>query len=82
MPLGSGYRRHEREAVIVCHCHVVNDAAVAAAVDAGARTLSEVCRATCAGRDCGACVFSVRRLVCEHVAPVATESAEPCHAAS
>jgi len=75
-------RRHEREAVIVCHCHVVNDAAVVAAVDAGARTLSEVCRATGAGRDCGACVFSVRRLVCEHVAPAAIESAEPCHAAS
>ena len=29
--------------MIVCHCHVVNDAAVAAAVDAGARTLYEVC---------------------------------------
>ena len=48
--------------MIVCHCHVVNDKAVAAAVGAGARTLSEVCRATGAGRDCGACVFSVRSL--------------------
>ena len=35
---------HERDAVIVCHCHVVNDKAVAAAVGAGARTLSR-----CAG---------------------------------
>jgi bacterioferritin-associated ferredoxin len=68
--------------VIVCHCHVVNDAAVAAAIDAGARTLAEVCRSTGAGRGCGACVFSVRRLVCEHVAPEVPESAEPCHAAS
>ena len=68
--------------MIVCHCHVVNDAAVTAAVDAGARTLSEVCRSTGAGRDCGACVFSVRRLVCEHVALAVPESAEACHAAS
>ena len=68
--------------MIVCHCHVVNDAAIAAAVDDGARTLGEVCRSTGAGRDCGACVFSVRRLVCEHVASHDLESAEPCHAAS
>lgn len=68
--------------MIVCHCHVVNDAAIAGAVQAGARTLSDVCRTTGAGRDCGGCVFSVRRLVCEHVAIQVTESAESCHAAS
>ena len=68
--------------MIVCQCHVVNDAAVGAAVAAGARTLGAVCRSTGAGRDCGACVFSVRRLVCEHVALEVPESAEACHAAS
>lgn len=68
--------------MIVCHCHVVNDAAIVGAVEAGARTLSDVCRSTGAGRDCGACVFSVRRLVCEHVASQVLESAEPRHAAS
>jgi len=68
--------------VIVCHCTVVNDRMVAEAVESGARTVSQVCRATGAGRDCGACVFSVRRLVCEHVAPEVPESAEACHAAS
>ena len=52
--------------MIVCHCHVVNDAAVAAAVGAGARTLSEVCRATGAGQSCGSCVFFLKRLVCQH----------------
>jgi bacterioferritin-associated ferredoxin len=52
--------------VIVCHCKVVNDEAVAHAVDGGARTLSQVCRATGAGRGCGACVFSLRRLLCQH----------------
>ena len=62
--------------MIVCHCHVVNDAAIADALGSGARTLSEVCRSTGAGRDCGACVFSVRRLVCEHEAPRAAEDLE------
>ena len=62
--------------MIVCQCHVVNDAAIAAAVDAGARSLGQVCRMTGAGRDCGACVFSVRRLVCEHEAPRSAEDLE------
>ena len=55
--------------MIVCHCNVVNDRAVRASVEQGARTLADVCRATGAGRDCGACVLSVKRLLCEHVAP-------------
>ncbi len=53
--------------MIVCHCGVVTDRQVAAALDAGARTVGSVCRATGAGRDCGVCVFSVKRMVCEHV---------------
>jgi bacterioferritin-associated ferredoxin len=52
--------------VIVCHCNVVNDRSVTEAIDAGARTLAGVCAATGAGRDCGSCVFSVKRLLCEH----------------
>ena len=68
--------------MIVCHCHVVNDAAITAAVDAGARTLGQVCRSTGAGSDCGSCVFSVRRLVCEHVSRQVPESVEAQHAAS
>lgn len=68
--------------MIVCHCHVVNDAAIARAVESGARTLGQVCRVTGAGRDCGACVFSVRRLVCEHDATQVPDTAEVCHAAS
>lgn len=70
------------DAVIVCHCLVVNDAAVARAVDSGARTLSEVCRSTGAGQDCGGCVFAVRRLVCEHVASQVAERTEEYDAAS
>jgi bacterioferritin-associated ferredoxin len=52
--------------VIVCQCHVVSDRAVADAVDAGARTLAGVCRSTGAGKDCGSCVFSLKRVLCEH----------------
>jgi bacterioferritin-associated ferredoxin len=52
--------------VIVCHCRVVNDAAVVDAVEAGATTLAQVCRVTGAGTDCGSCVFSVKALLCQH----------------
>jgi bacterioferritin-associated ferredoxin len=54
--------------VIFCHCAAVSDRAVAAAVDAGARTVAQVCRATGAGKDCGTCVFAVKRLICQHEA--------------
>jgi bacterioferritin-associated ferredoxin len=52
--------------VIVCHCRVVTDRAVVDALRDGARSLGGVCRTTGAGQDCGACVFSLKRLVCEH----------------
>lgn len=52
--------------MIVCHCRVVSDRAITESVRAGARSLAGVCRSTGAGQDCGACVFSVKRLVCEH----------------
>jgi bacterioferritin-associated ferredoxin len=62
----------EGAAVIVCHCRVVNDRDLAAAVDAGARSVAQVCRATGAGSDCGSCVFTVKRLLCQH--EVATQA--------
>jgi len=52
--------------VIVCHCKVVNDRAVANSIDNGARTLAKLCNSTGAGQNCGACVFSLKRLLCEH----------------
>lgn len=61
--------------MIVCHCGVVNDEAVVDAIEAGATTLGGVCRSTGAGTGCGVCVFSIRRLLCEH-APT-TESIPP-----
>jgi bacterioferritin-associated ferredoxin len=68
--------------VIVCHCHVVNDGKVAAAIEAGARTLAGVCRSTGAGKNCGACVFSLKRLLCEHGNPLPALSPEVEVAAS
>jgi bacterioferritin-associated ferredoxin len=52
--------------VIVCHCRVVTDRAITDAVDSGAGSLAGLCRSTGAAQDCGACVFSVKRLMCEH----------------
>ena len=52
--------------MIICHCEVVNDQQVARALDAGARTVSQVCGATGAGKNCGSCVFTLKRLLCEH----------------
>jgi bacterioferritin-associated ferredoxin len=53
--------------VIICQCAVVSDRSVTEVVAAGARTLAHVCRATNAGRDCGSCVRSVRRVITEHL---------------
>ena len=52
--------------MIVCHCQVVNDDAVERAIDNGARTVSQICGATGAGRQCGSCVFTLKRLLCQH----------------
>lgn len=52
--------------MIVCHCSVVSDETIVRAVSEGARSVGQVCRATGAGRDCGSCVFTVKRLLCQH----------------
>jgi bacterioferritin-associated ferredoxin len=52
--------------VIVCHCRVVTDRAIDAALAEGARTVAAVCRATDAARGCGSCIFTVKALVCQH----------------
>ena len=54
--------------MIFCHCAVVGDREVARAVDAGADTVAAVCKATGAGQQCGTCIFSVRRVLCDHQA--------------
>lgn len=68
--------------MIVCHCGVVNDRAITDAVASGVRTLSGVCRSTGAGQNCGTCIFSIRRLLCEHQEPAVSALPEVDFAAS
>ena len=64
--------------MIICHCGPVSDRSVTEAVAAGPRSPAQVCRATNAGRDCGACVFSVRRVMTDQL----QRTAEPVLATS
>lgn len=68
--------------MIVCHCGVVNDRAVVNAVQEGARTLAGVCQSTGAGQNCGTCIFSIKRLLCEHGASLVPSMPEVEVAAS
>ena len=68
--------------MIVCHCEVVNDQQVRTVLDAGATTVAQVCRATGAGRQCGNCLFSIKRVVCQHGAVMPVDVVEVEGAAS
>jgi len=52
--------------VIICQCAVVSDRMVTEVVASGARSLAHVCRATDAGQECGACVFSIKRVITDY----------------
>ena len=59
----------EREgAVIVCQCQVVSDRDLHVALADGARSVGAVCRSTGAAQDCGSCIFTVKAIVCDHLA--------------
>lgn len=68
--------------MIVCHCAVVSSGDVADALDAGARSVSEVCRRTGAAQNCGTCIFSVKQVVCQHVPTGQVVTEEAVRAAS
>lgn len=53
--------------MLVCHCHGVNDAAIRATIDAGARDELDVAAACRAGTDCGGCLPTIGRLLDECV---------------
>jgi bacterioferritin-associated ferredoxin len=55
--------------VLVCHCRVVSDRQVDAAIGAGAADVRGVVRATRAGTGCGGCVSSLRARIEEALAP-------------
>lgn len=47
----------------ICHCKDVSDRKIESALGEGARTVSQVCRATGAGKTCGGCVPALREIV-------------------
>lgn len=51
--------------MLVCHCRVVSDRAVRAAISAGATGVDEVASLCGAGAECGGCVPSVEDLLAE-----------------
>jgi bacterioferritin-associated ferredoxin len=57
---------NEESVVIICQCAAVSDRSLTEAVASGALSLAHVCRVTNAGRDCGSCVFNIRRVITEH----------------
>jgi NAD(P)H-nitrite reductase large subunit len=56
--------------LIVCHCEVVNDATVRAAVLAGAEDVAAVGERCRAGTNCGGCRPTLERLVEHHVTAI------------
>ena len=55
--------------MLVCHCRVVSDRQIDAAVAAGAADTRSVVRATHAGTGCGGCLQSLRARIEEALAP-------------
>ena len=51
--------------MIICHCNVVSDRTVRAAVLNGAADVDDVARACGAGADCGGCETAVESLLDE-----------------
>ncbi len=49
--------------MIVCVCRRVSDQQIRAAIDGGARTVSEVAACCRAGTGCGACHEAIRELI-------------------
>lgn len=66
--VGTRAAAHRRPGVIICHCGVVSDRKVIECIQDGARTVANVAKCTGAGKGCGVCIHSLRRLLCEHEA--------------
>jgi len=66
--------------VLVCHCRVVSERAVDAAISAGARDPRSVVRATHAGTGCGGCLASLRARIEQALAPAADDAGSPAAA--
>ena len=64
-------------AVIVCHCHAVNDRAIRQAVREGACSYRQVALACQAGRRCGGCRPSVLQVIDEELTSAQALDATP-----
>ncbi len=56
--------------MIICHCNVVSDRDIQAAVDHGASTPDDVTRICRAGGDCGGCRESIQDLLEARATPI------------
>ncbi|MFN8549361.1 MAG: (2Fe-2S)-binding protein [Candidatus Eisenbacteria bacterium] len=66
--------------MLICLCKAVSDSRVRSLIREGARTLSDVARATGAGTDCGACRETIAALLREELggsSPASAEEREP-----
>jgi bacterioferritin-associated ferredoxin len=61
--------------MIVCHCHVVSDRRICAAVDGGACTVDDVGADCAAGTRCGSCRPTIVALLGTLLAPEQVEPA-------
>ena len=59
--------------MIVCHCERVSERAIAKAIASGSSTVGAISQATRAGRGCGCCVTSLKRLIEQHFAAPTTK---------
>ena len=66
--------------MLVCHCRVVSERAVDAAISAGARDARSVVRATHAGTGCGGCLSSLRARIEQALGPASADATSPAAA--
>ena len=66
--------------MLVCHCRVVSERAVDAAISAGARDARSVVRATHAGTGCGGCLSSLRARIEQALGPCSSSDSAPAAA--
>jgi assimilatory nitrate reductase catalytic subunit len=59
---------------IVCHCEVVRERSIVAAIHNGARSLADVQEACGAAMRCGGCGPAVAELLARHATPVTVAS--------
>ena len=52
--------------MIVCHCHAVNDGAIRQLINDDLNSVAQIGALCGAGRDCGGCVGTIRKILSSH----------------